>query len=139
MKLRVLLDTGPLVAFLDESEARHAWAAEKFALVAAPLITCEAVLTEAFYLLRNHSRALGKLGEWVSSGVIETGFNLAASRERVIALMQRFAQVPMSFADACLLCMAEQMPGRTVFTLDSDFLVYRLADGSPVRTLRPQT
>ena len=138
MKLRVLLDTGPLVAFLDESEEHHAWASAQFALVAAPLITCEAVLTEAFYLLRHHKRAFDKLGEWVRSGVIETGFSLTASRDRVVALMQRYAQVPMSFADACLLSMAEQMPGRSVFTLDSDFLVYRLADGSLVNTLRPE-
>ena len=65
--------------------------------------------------------------------------SLAAGRERVIALMQRYAQVPMAFADACLFCMAEQLPERTVFTLDSHFVVYRLANGLPANTLRPQT
>ena len=139
MKLRVLLDTGPLVAFLDKDDEHHAWAVEQFARVAAPLVTCEAVLTEAFYLLRHHPPALDKLGEWVRGGMIEVRFQLSASRERTIALMQRYASVPMPFADACLFCMAEQSPERTVFTLDSHFVVYRLANGLPANTLRPPT
>jgi len=138
VKLRVSLDTGPLVAFLDKDDEHHAWAAEQFARIASPLITCEAVLTEAFYLLRHHRPALDKLGGWVRVGMIETAFQLSASRERVIALMQRYSDVPMAFADACVLCMAEQSPERTVFTLDSHVVVYRLANGLPANTLRPQ-
>ncbi len=64
-------------------------------------------------------------------------FPLAENHERVFALMARYRNVPMALADACLVCMAEDHRGSRVFTLDSDFSIYRLAGRKAVPVLAP--
>ena len=56
---------------------------------------------------------------------------------RALALMERYANVPMSFADACLVALAEATPGARLFTLDRDFLIYRQRDDKPLELLAP--
>ena len=63
--------------------------------------------------------------------------NFARLAPRVMALMERYANVPMSFADACLVALAESMPGARLFTLDRDFLIYRQHDDEPLALLAP--
>lgn len=134
----VILDTGPLVAFLSRRERHHRWAEARFDEVRPPLLTCEAVLTEAFYLLRNvpdgHRAVLGLM----SRGVVSIRFRLDESLGPVEGLLRRYADVPMSLADACLVRMAELHEGSRVFTLDSDFSMYRGHGRSSIPTLMPE-
>jgi predicted nucleic acid-binding protein len=121
----VLLDTGPLVALLNRRDRYHRWATEQWADLEPPVLTCEPVLTEACFLLRELSGGPATILELVARGAVKAGYRVEADVEALGKLMTRYAEVPMSLADACLVRMAEQHPGATVFTLDRDFRVYR--------------
>ena len=123
MPRNCLIDSGALVALLDPREEHHRWARETFLAQAGPFSTCEAVLSEAFFLLSEpHSRALEKL---LRQGHLGIGFNLAQELPAVLDLVNKYATVPMSLADACLVRMAEILPDAVVITTDSDFKIYR--------------
>ena len=121
----VVVDTGPIVAFLHEGERHHDWAIEQFSTLPLPFITCEAVIVEATFLLRRSNRSHEKLLDLITSDALMIGFDLEGEAEVVSALMTRYSNVPMDLADACLVRMAEQHANRTVLTLDSDFHIYR--------------
>ena len=133
----VLLDTGPLVAYLDRREKHHAWAKEEFSALTEPVLACEAVLTEACFLLANLAHAQLAIGELLQLGVIEVAPVGAAAQPRIFALMEKYRQVPMSYADACLLWLAETHTRSRVFTLDSDFGIYRLERARRVPLIAP--
>lgn len=137
MKQPVILDTGPLVALLNKREHYHAWAVEQFAQIAAPLLTCEAVITEATFLLRHVHGGQESVLRSVAQGLLTIPFRLIDNTAHVQQAMQRFASVPMSFADACLLEMAERYPEAKVLTLDSDFHIYRKDKNKAVAVLTP--
>ena len=121
----VLVDTGPIVAFLHEGERHHDWAIEQFSTLPLPFITCEAVIVEATFLLQRLSRSHEKLLGLIASGALMIGFDLEGEAEVVSTLMTRYSNVPMDLADACLVRMAEQHAKSTVLTFDSDFHIYR--------------
>ncbi|MBE0544780.1 MAG: PIN domain-containing protein [Verrucomicrobia bacterium] len=133
----VLLDTGPLVGLMDAREASHAWAVSAFQRVRPPLWTCQAVLTETCFLLRNQPSALARLRHKVQDGHFVDGFDFRTMTPRAMALMERYANVPMSFADACLVTLAENQPEARLFTLDRDFLVYCRHGNQPLTLLAP--
>lgn len=135
MSATLVLDTGPLVAMLAPREARHAWATEALR-VRARVVTCEAVVSEAFFLLRTSERASGALRGMLDDELIElTPMN--AEIRAVKKLMERYASVPMSFADACLVRLSEMLPKAVVATLDSDFRVYRRNGRQVIPLLTP--
>jgi predicted nucleic acid-binding protein len=123
--IRAILDTGPLVAVLDRSDSFHSWASEQLKSIQAPLITCEAVIAEACFLLRRYPAAMTSIGNWIKGGIIEPRFLLSREAEATFALLKKFADVPMSFADACLVRLSGLHPEYRILTLDQDFLVYR--------------
>lgn len=133
---RLLVDAGPLVALFDRRDRFHAWAASQFSGRQPPLLTCEAVLTEAAHLLR---RAGGEaaLLEMIRRGLITTPFQLQDEVSRVAKLMARYDNVPMSLADACLVRMAEQHDDVEIMTLDSDFRIYRKNGRQVIPTIMP--
>ena len=89
-----------------------------------PFYSCEAVLTEAHFLLSSIPLGTQHLIELVARGGIDFSFSYAEHATRIGELMMRYADVPMSFADACLVCMAEQTDS-SIVTFDHDFWVYR--------------
>ena len=132
-----IADTGPLVAFLDRRERHHAWAVEQIRTLKAPLLVCEPVLTEAMFLLSGFPVAREKLMRWLEQGVLEIGFHLADHKQAVAALLVKYQDIPMSLADACLVRMAEIHDRHIVFTLDSDFSIYRKHRRLPIVVLAP--
>ncbi|MEM8559645.1 MAG: PIN domain-containing protein [Bacteroidota bacterium] len=137
MRPRTLLDTGPLVAILDRSDPHHAWALRTFSTLEPPLHSCEAVLAEATHLLnRNGLSTQGPLA-FVERGAVVLDFRVQEEIVAIRALMSQYANVPMDFADACLMQMAERVPGSTVVTIDSDFFVYRTSQGGAVSVIAP--
>ena len=121
----VLADTGALVALLDRREQYHFWAAEQAQSLHPPLVTCEPVLTEVCFLLADVSGGLAAIRHNLAAGVWKLDFDLAAEQRRVFALMDTYADQPMSLADACLVRMAELHMHVSIFTLDGHFRVYR--------------
>lgn len=137
MRRRILVDTGPLVAFLNRRDRFHDWATITLANVQPPLLTCEAVISEACFLLRRVPRGPESVLELLGRGLVETSFRLADDLDAVTTLMQRYADLPISFADACMVRLAERTLGSTVMTVDSDFKIYRMLGRRVVPTLMP--
>ncbi|MGA7304516.1 MAG: PIN domain-containing protein [Rhodothermales bacterium] len=134
---KVIIDTGPLVAMLDADESHHDWAIQQLKTIQLPFLTCEAVIAETCYLLRRHARAVAEVGSFVDRGQIVCRFAFQESCDRVFARMRKYRDTPMSFADACLVCMVEDVPSSSVFTLDSDFQTYRQANRRVIPTIAP--
>jgi predicted nucleic acid-binding protein len=137
MSAVVLADTGPLVAYLVRQEARHAWACERFRHLRPPLLTCEAVIAEAAYLLGEEAGNATPVLDLIERGVLQIAFELEDELQAVRRLMERYRNVPMSLADACLVRMAEIREGAAVLTLDSDFLIYRKHGRHVIPTIMP--
>jgi predicted nucleic acid-binding protein len=134
-----IVDTGPLVAFLDRSERHHDWAAKRIDELDGPLLICEPVLTEAMYLLMRYPGA-----QDVLMGLLQNGALLIAFRveEHILALrklQRKYHDVPMSLADACIVRMSELYDRHHVLTLDSDFLVYRKSGKLALPLIYPAT
>lgn len=122
---RVLVDTGPLVALLNRRDRHHRWAREVFGTLEPPLGTCEAVLSEACFLLRRFPGGQDAVLALLEHRVIEPAFSMSAEIPALRALMARYDSVPMSLADACLVRMSELDGDSVVVTLDRDFAIYR--------------
>jgi predicted nucleic acid-binding protein len=124
VRQQVILDTGPLVALLNARDRHHRWAVAQWGEIAPPLLTCEAVISEACFLLDQTASSLAVF-EMLRRNAIAITFRLAEHLNEVDALRTKYDDVPMSVADACLVRMAEQLARSTVFTLDRDFTLYR--------------
>ena len=135
MTATLLLDTGPLVALIVPREKHHRWATEALR-VKARILTCEAVLSEAFFLLRSSEKGTRALRGMVAGEAIELS-SLAAEGRALTSLLARYTSVPMSFADACLVRLSELIPLAVVATLDSDFRVYRRNGRQVIPLLMP--
>jgi predicted nucleic acid-binding protein len=123
--IETLLDTGPLLAYLDADDRFHDWVCEQWRALSPPLIICEPVLTEAVFLIKNQGVDLDSLWELMRRKILEVDFDIQEDFEHVSVLMRRYANLPMDLADACLVRMAEKRKDIRVFTLDSDFKIYR--------------
>jgi uncharacterized protein len=138
MRRRVILDTGPLVALLVRSDEFHEWADEQWADIERPLLTCEPVLTEASYLVRMYPGVFPRFLDLLRRGGIQIPFQLDQNLEPVSQLLNKYAKVPMSLADACLVRMAETIPGSSILTLDGDFRIYRKSNRTVIPTIMPK-
>lgn len=134
----VIVDTGPLVALLNRRERHHAWAVETMDVIEPPIFTCDAVLSEACFLLQDVDGGPDAVLELVTRGIVRSEFHLRAELEAVRGLMRKFANIPMSLADACLVRMTELDQRSVVLTLDSDFRIYRRKKRHVVPTLMPR-
>jgi hypothetical protein len=134
-----LVDTGPLVAAFRRPEDRDPftpWAAKLLRSLPYPLFTCDAVLTEAAHFLRSPARLL----EAINRGLLVSRFDTQAAAPRLAELIKRYADHPMDFADACLVCLSEQTRDSKIVTVDrSDFTTYRRFGREPIPLLLPDT
>jgi predicted nucleic acid-binding protein len=124
-KERTVVDTGPLVAAINANDQHHAWAREVFGRIAPPVFTCEAVLSETQFLLHVRGGDPVAVLEWVRDGVIELAFKAEDEIERLMELQRAYLNLPMDFADACLVRMTETYASSRVLTTDSHFHLYR--------------
>jgi uncharacterized protein len=137
VKSKVIVDTGPLVALLTKQEVHHDWTLAQFDAIEAPLLTCEAVVTEAMFLMRDRARGREQILQLLKSGLISIDFYLNQHVDDILNMVQRYNNIPMSLADACLVRMSELHPQSHVFTLDSDFQVYRKNSRHVIPTIAP--
>lgn len=127
MAHRVLVDTGPIVALLDRRDLHHQWAKSQIANLHEPLLTCEAVISEVFFLVSRLREGTATLVALLREDLVRVGENFSYLEHAVEILrhLERSSNVPMSFADACLVRMSEVERNCFVFTTDRDFLTYR--------------
>jgi predicted nucleic acid-binding protein len=123
MAARVVVDAGFIVGLLRRDDAHHPWAVELAQRLPPPWRTCEAVVSEAFHLVGQPGASA--LDALLRRRALVLAFRLADDLESVLGLMRKYAQVPMSLADACLVRMTETMGDVRVLTTDSDFRIYR--------------
>ncbi len=133
----VLIDTGPLVAFLREAEAMHDWATARFQELPAPFLTCEPVLAETFFLVSRQPDGPRRFFDLLDSGVLQVEFSVLGEREALWKLIRKYKDLPMSLADACLVRMAELNAAASIFTLDFHFRVYRKNGRQQIPVIMP--
>lgn len=133
----VIVDTGPLVALLNRRERHHSWVVETMDVIEPPIFTCDAVLSEACFLLQGIEGGPDAVLELVARGIVRSDFHIMAEVDALRALVKKFANVPMSLADACLVRMTELDQRSVILTLDSDFKIYRRNKRQVVPTLMP--
>ena len=138
MKKHVLMDTGPLVASLNRRDRYHRWAKARLGELDPPISTCEPVLAEACFLLRDTPGGAAAVLALVERGVLQVDFQVTPHARSLATLMTKYADVPMSLADACLVRMTELDGGRSVMTLDGDFLRYRRHGRQVIPIMMPQ-
>ena len=121
----VILDTGPLVAFLNRRDAYHEWAVYQLSNITYPVYTCEAVISEACFLLRKFKNGAESVLELIERGLLRIAFNLEEEIDIIQKLVSQYENISISYADACLIRMSEQNKNSNVLTLDSDFKIYK--------------
>ena len=122
---KTLVDTGPLVAVLNANDEHHEWARNVFGQLNPPLFTCEAVLSESQFILQDRGGDPLTVLDWVKRKVIRVDFQAVPEVERLMDLQRSYRSLPMDFADACLVRMAELHERSRVLTTDSHFLLFR--------------
>jgi uncharacterized protein len=135
MARSVIADSGFLVALLRRDDEHHRWAFEISGQFPAPWLTCEAVLSESFFLAGTPMRRA--LCELLRRNLLVVDFRLATEQSAVLTLMEKYADVPMSLADACLVRLSEILPDPVILTIDNDFRIYRRHSRRVVPCLMP--
>lgn len=131
-----ICDTGPLVAYLNRRDPYHHWAVAVMKQVIPPMLTCEPVLTEAAYFLREDGLEVDPLFRLLERGALRLQFSVASHWPRIRVLMARYQQ--MDLADASIVVMSELHARSEVFTVDRrDFSVYRKNDRQTIDFVAP--
>ena len=136
MAVSVVADAGFLVALLSSRDVNHRWAVAAAPRFPPPWLTCEAALSEAFHLLTHEGQAA--LSTLLARHSVVPSFSLAEHLDRVLALMDKYADVPMGLADACVVRMSEVLANPKVLSTDSDFRIYRRHGRQTVPTVMPE-
>jgi predicted nucleic acid-binding protein len=130
-----IVDSSALVALLDPHEEHHAWAVETLAHQPLPWLTCESALSETLFILHPaHGQGVEKL---LRAGHLRLALHLTDDLVPVLDLRAKYANVPMSLADACLVRMTETLPDPIIVTTDTDFKIYRRHSRLVVPCLMP--
>jgi predicted nucleic acid-binding protein len=131
----VLVDSGFIVALLDSSERHHDSCKELLTELEPPFFTNEVVIAEACHLLERVHGAVAGVLENVHRGILQIPYRLSERAVSVKRLMEKYADVPMDLADACLVDLADKLQTGRILTLDSDFSIYRWARNRPFEIL----
>ena len=132
--MKAIADTGFLVAFLNRRDQHHAWAVALAGEVVEPLLTCEAVLSEAIF----HVKSVGLVLELVEQGLVTLAFDAKKNLKELRKLATRYAVRQPDFADLCLVRMSELNPKHSVITVDTkDFGVFRRNGRETIPLLTP--
>ena len=131
----VLLDTGVIVALLDRSEEAHRVCADAVQQLESPLLTCEAVIAESCYLLRNLSGASEAVIENIAAGIFQVAFQLSQEATSVKQVLRKYRDRKIDLADACLVRLADMFETGDILTLDRDFTIYRWGKNKPFKML----
>jgi predicted nucleic acid-binding protein len=122
-----LIDTGAILALLDRDDRWHERCRAAFASLRVPLATSAAVLADVFHLVGDHPREVRAAWGFLRSGAVSVLPIADADLPALDALMQRYCDHPMDFADATLVHLAHRESLATVFTIDhADFETYRI-------------
>jgi predicted nucleic acid-binding protein len=131
--MRGIADTGFLVAFANRRDHFFPWAHALAETIEEPLLTCEAVLAETAFHLRDSGLVL----RMVETGLVKLAFDMNDERSRLAELAQRYVDRQPDLADLCLIRMSELNPKLPVLTVDGDFKIYRRGKRELIPLLMP--
>jgi predicted nucleic acid-binding protein len=137
MSSLILADAGPLVALFNFKDRFHGWAVARFREFDEALVTAEPVFTEALYLLRRVPGGVEKLLTLWQRSALVLSLSAELEKEALLPLMRRFAGLPISFADACLIRLSEIHAQSRIWSVDTDFRVYRRHGRQAIPLLMP--
>jgi predicted nucleic acid-binding protein len=135
---RVIIDTGPIVAFLNKSDYYHDWALTQFSQLNPPFFTCESVISEVCFLLRNAENGIKNVLKLLERDLIQINFKIESEISPIMSLIAKYNNIPMSLADACLVRMSEQISDSSICTLDNDFRIYRKEKRKLIPVIMPE-
>ncbi|MDU9049314.1 MAG: PIN domain-containing protein [Candidatus Electrothrix sp. Rat3] len=123
---KILMDSGPMIALFDASDRYHQAAVDFIRTNRIPLITTLASVTETLHMLDFSRQAQLDFLEWIHRGAVEIWNIENSDFGRIRELTEKYKDLPMDFADSCLVYLAEQLSLDTVATIDRDFTIYRI-------------
>ena len=123
---KILIDSGPLIALFDASDKYHDKAVNFIRTNKYPLVTTIASITETLHLLDFNRNAQIDFLEWINKGAIEIQNIENSDFGRIKELTVKYRDLPMDFADSCLVYLAEKLSHNTIATIDRDFTIYRI-------------
>ena len=123
---KVLIDSGPLIALFDASDKYHNKAVNFIKTNKYPLVTTIASVTEALHLLDFNRNAQIDFIEWIHKGAVEIQNIESSDFGRLKELTEKYRDLPMDFADSCLVYLAEKLSLNIIATIDRDFTIYRI-------------
>lgn len=132
---KILIDSGPLIALFDSSDKYHSKVIEFIKHNKFPLISTIASVTETLHLLDFNRNAQIDFLEWVSRGGVEIQNIENLDFQRLKVLTEKYRDLPMDFADSCLVLLAEKLGLNTIATIDRDFSIYRIKGKRKFKTI----
>ena len=129
--MQVIMDTGPWVAFIDRSEARHKNCVEWLRQFNGSMFSSEAVLTEVLYLLNFSYRSQSAAIDFVLNGAVSLVPLNLESLKKTGRLMEKYKDIPMDYADATLVSLADDLSIHHIVTFDKHFNIYRPSSKQP--------
>ena len=132
---KILIDSGPLIALFDASDKYHSAAINFLKANRDPLVTTIASITETSHLLDFNRNAQLDFLEWIYRGGVEVYPIEGGALKRIRILMQKYSDMPMDFADSCLVYLAEELRLNMIVTVDRDFSIYRIKGRRKFKTI----
>jgi predicted nucleic acid-binding protein len=124
--MKAIVDTGPWVALIDRSESMHLNSVHWLKHFSGTLYSTEAVLTEVLCLLNFSIKAQSAAIDFVAESLIEIVPSNRESLRKTKNLMKKYADLPMDYADATLVCLAMDTGILNIVTFDKkDFTIYK--------------
>lgn len=137
MDQRIIVDTGPLVAFFSRRDEYHTWVLQQLSILKGTLVTTESVISECLYLLDYSALVINAFHEMVKTKQLIVSSAPSHDFSEVMKLIQKYQDLPASVADASLLYVYNSTKHAIIMTLDSDFLIYRAKNGKPPTLIAP--
>lgn len=131
---KILIDSGPLIALFDRDDKYHSASVQFIKDNRSELVTTLASLTETLHLLDFNSNAQMDFLDWVSAGAVTLEPIMTDDLPGIREMMRKYADLPMDFADACLVFLGEKLNISEIATIDRDFDIYRLKGKKPFTT-----
>lgn len=123
---------------LNRRDRYYSWVREQLTFLNPPFYTCESVISESCFLLQQGKIDPAPLFSLLRRKLILISFDLQKELDNVSALINKYSDLPMDLADACLVRMLEKEREATIFTLDSDFLIYRKSNRQIIPAIIPE-
>lgn len=131
-----IVDTGPLVGWINRRDQWHEWSASVLESLTPPLVTCESVIAEVVWHLRHSRKAVDRLYGMIEAGALEIEVLLPDHMPHIRVLSAKYRQ--MDFCDAAVVRLSEIHPQAIVLTTDvAHFRIYRHFQNKPIPLLCP--